>query len=60
MIKEILQDITRYFDLLIEEGYYVAFHNLSIPLQNYMGVLAVRQHPFGLHQKIIPGSKHNR
>lgn len=39
MIKEILQDITRYFDLLIEEGYYVAFHNLSIPLQNYMGVL---------------------
>ena len=39
MIKEILNDVTRYFDLLIEEGYYVAFHNLSIPLENYMGVL---------------------
>lgn len=39
MVKRILQDITSYFDLLISEGYYVAFHNLSIPLQDYMGVL---------------------
>lgn len=39
MIKDILQDIIHYFDLLIAEGYYVAFHNLSIPLQDYMGVL---------------------
>ena len=39
MVNEILRDITRYFDLLISEGYYVAFHNLSIPLQDYMGVL---------------------
>lgn len=39
MVREILQDITGYFDLLLSEGYYVAFHNLSIPLQNYMGVL---------------------
>lgn len=39
MVKRILQDITSYFDLLISEGYYVAFHNLSIPLQDYMGLL---------------------
>lgn len=39
MIKGLLQDIISYFDLLIGEGYYVAFHNLSIPLQDYMGVL---------------------
>lgn len=39
MVKSILRDITSYFDLLISEGYYVAFHNLSIPLQDYMGIL---------------------
>lgn len=39
MIKGLLRDITSYFDLLIDEGYYVAFHNFSIPLQDYMGVL---------------------
>lgn len=39
MIKELLEDIANYFKSLVSEEYYVAFHNLSIPLQNYMGYL---------------------
>lgn len=39
MVKELLKDITGYFDLLLSQGYYVAFHNLFIPLQSFMGEL---------------------
>lgn len=39
MLQDLLRDITGYFDFLIAQGYYVAFHNQSMPLQDVMSAL---------------------
>lgn len=51
MIQEVLQDIIRYFDDLQVEGYYVSFHNLSIPMDSCMEKLTpynINSNPFCL------------
>lgn len=54
MIEELLHDIIQYFELLQARGYYVAFHNFFIPLQNYMTFLTpynISSNPFCLMVK---------
>ena len=51
MINDLLLDITRYFDYLRAQGYYVSFHNLYIPMRNYMDALTpynINTNPFCL------------
>lgn len=59
MIWELLHDITRYFDYLQSQGYYVAFHNLLIPLESCMAELApynINCNPFCLLVKSDSGA----
>ncbi len=54
MIEELIHDIARYFEVLQNRGYYLAFHNFFIPLQNYMTLLTpynISSNPFCLMVK---------
>ncbi len=51
MVQELVRDITRYFDYLNSQGYYIAFHNLSIPMDRWMRELTpynINSNPFCL------------
>lgn len=54
MIQELLKDIVHYFDYLQEQGYYVSFHNLEIPMESCMPQLTpynINCNPFCLMVK---------
>ena len=57
MIHSLLQDIIKYFDYLQLQGYYVAFHNLRIPMESCMTELTpynINSNPFCLLVKSNP------
>lgn len=57
MVQTLLRDISQYFDYLQEQGYYVAFHNAGIPMDNCMSWLTpynINSNPFCLLVKSSP------
>lgn len=54
MINKLILDISHYFEYLRAQGYCVTFHNIYIPLRNYMDILTpynISSNPFCLMVK---------
>lgn len=57
MLQQLLTEITQYFNYLQQQGYYVSFHNLAIPMNSCMATLTpynINSNPFCLLVKTNP------